>query len=312
MTLSVQSDHLAPDLGSDQEGPRKPGAPPLTPGEFARWIWRQLTSMRTALILLFLLAIAAIPGSLIPQTPVDPSAVFAFQQRHPQLTPLFDRVGMFHVYSSVWFSAIYLLLMLSLIGCIIPRLKVYAKACRNRPPKAPRNLSRLSAYDVWETTSPRAIEARRARRLLAGQRRRIQIYEDDAETVVSAEKGYLREAGNLLFHCAVVVVLIGVAVTGLFGFKSSPMLVAVGSTWCSNSSRFGATSTFNCDAPVRLPPGRARLATRPSSTGSVPMTKTIGVVELAFSAAIAGGMPNAAIKSTLRPTRSPANPGRRS
>ena len=39
--------------------------------EFARWTWRQLTSMRTALILLFLLALAAIPGSVVPQEAVD-------------------------------------------------------------------------------------------------------------------------------------------------------------------------------------------------------------------------------------------------
>lgn len=224
MTL-VRPDQQEPALGHGAEGPRKPLVPRLGPWGFARWMWRQLTSMRTALILLFLLAIAAIPGSLIPQTPVDPSAVVAFQRRHPELTTMFDRVGMFHVYSSVWFSAVYLLLMVSLVGCIIPRLQLYAKACRSRPPRAPRNLSRLSAYQVWEATSPRVVEVQRAHQLLAGQRRRIQIYESDAETVVSAEKGYLREAGNLLFHCAVVVVLIGVAVTGLLGFKGSAAVI---------------------------------------------------------------------------------------
>src|SRR6188472_4246325 len=86
--------------------PAPPATPPaLRPWEFLRWIWRQLTSMRTALILLFLLAVAAIPGSLIPQTRVDPSAVASFKDRHHSLTPLFERIGMFEVYSSVWFSA---------------------------------------------------------------------------------------------------------------------------------------------------------------------------------------------------------------
>ena len=44
---------------------RDPGE--LTLRELLRWGWRQLTSMRTALILLLLLALAAIPGSVIPQ-----------------------------------------------------------------------------------------------------------------------------------------------------------------------------------------------------------------------------------------------------
>ena len=56
--------------------------------------------------------------------------------------------------------------------------------------------------------------------------------------------------------------------------------------------------------PVRLPLGRARLVTRPSQTGSLPTVKTIGIVEVAFFAAAVGEVPKAAIKSTLRRTRS--------
>lgn len=209
----------AAEAGSGPPPRKKGAAPALKPLEFARWIWRQLTSMRTALVLLFLLAVAAIPGSLIPQDRVDASAVAAFKQRHPDLTPLFEKLGMFSVYNSVWFSAIYLLLMLSLVGCIVPRLRVYLRGLRSRPPKAPRNLSRLSAYDTWASDETVEAEVERAREVLKRQRRRIEVYGDGDDVVVSAEKGYLREAGNLLFHLALLVVLVGVAVTGLFGYK---------------------------------------------------------------------------------------------
>jgi hypothetical protein len=49
-------------------------------------------------------------------------------------------------------------------------------------------------------------------------------------------------------------------------------------------SRFEATSTFNVTAPVALPPGWLRLATRPSSTGSLLVVKTMGIVLVAFAA----------------------------
>jgi cytochrome c biogenesis protein len=188
--------------------------------------------MRTALILLFLLAVAAIPGSLIPQTRVSPSEVASFKQRHPDLVTLFDRLGLFHVYSSVWFGAIYVLLMVSLLGCIVPRTRVYARAARARPPRAPRRLDRLSAYETWSTDEPPAEVARRAHRLLRSQRRRVDLHDaDDADgaNVVAAEKGYLREAGNLLFHLALLVVLVGVAVTGLYGFKGQVAVISGGS-----------------------------------------------------------------------------------
>jgi cytochrome c biogenesis protein len=184
--------------------------------------------MRTALILLFLLAVAAIPGSVVPQERVDASAVSRFKDSHPGLAPLFERIGMFDVYSSVWFSAVYLLLMVSLLGCIVPRLRLYARGVRQLPPRAPRNLSRLSAYDSWTTDEPVGVAAERARSLLASARCRVRVLDEPhtGDVVVSAEKGYLREAGNLLFHCAVVVVLVGVAVTGLFGFKGSASVIA--------------------------------------------------------------------------------------
>jgi cytochrome c biogenesis protein len=182
--------------------------------------------MRTALILLFLLAVASVPGSLVPQDRVDPSAVFAFKERHPQLTPVFEWLGMFDVYSSVWFSAIYVLLMLSLVGCIIPRLRVYLRGVRARPPKAPSNLSRLSAYDCWTVEESVAALAGWTRDLLRRQRRRVEVYDlPGGGVVVSAEKGFSREAGNLLFHVALLVVLVGVAITGLFGFRGAVAVI---------------------------------------------------------------------------------------
>src|SRR3954447_15506189 len=64
--------------------------------------------------------------------------------------------------------------------------------------------------------------------------------------------------------------------------------------------------------PVRLPPGGARLATSPSTTGSPPCLKTIGMVEVVlFAASAAGGVP-AMVKSTFAATRSAANAGSRS
>jgi cytochrome c biogenesis protein len=187
-------------------------------------MWRSLTSMRTALVLLFLLALAAIPGSLVPQERVDPSAVFNFRDRHPDLTPWFERLGMFNVYSSVWFSAVYLLLMVSLIGCIVPRVRVYWRQLRQPPTDAPRVLARMSAYETWTTDRPAPNILEEAEQLFRRRRHRVVRYPGEA-TTVAAQKGHLAEAGNLIFHVAFVVVLVGVAVTALFGFKGTAIVV---------------------------------------------------------------------------------------
>jgi cytochrome c biogenesis protein len=196
-------------------------APPLRPREFARWTWRQLTSMRTALILLFLLALAAIPGSVVPQEAVDSLRASQWRDQHPQLTPVYEKLGLFSVYDSVWFSAIYILLMVSLVGCIIPRSLVYWRGMRAQPPAAPRNLSRLPQHRSFETDEEPDAALERARSLLGRRRFRVVA----SEGVVSSERGYLREAGNLLFHLSVLIVLAGFAVGGLWGFKGGVIVV---------------------------------------------------------------------------------------
>ena len=114
---------------------------------WARWVWRSLTSMRTALILLALLALAAVPGSLIPQRGVasDPTAVVGFIRENPTLAPWMDRLGLFEVYASPCFAAIYLLLLVSMTGCVLPRCARLWRATRAEPPRAPVRLPPIAA-----------------------------------------------------------------------------------------------------------------------------------------------------------------------
>ena len=219
--------------------------------EFARWGWRQLTSMRTALLLLLLLALVAIPGSVLPQTSVDARAVEAYFLKHPDLAPWLDRLGLFHTYTSVWFSAVYLLLMTSLIGCIIPRSLVYAKAFRARPPKVPANLGRLPGHASFEVEEETDVLVQRARSVLG--RARIDFVERDGAHELSAESGQLRELGNLVFHIAVVGVLIGVAVGGLFGYRGSA-IVTEGDDFSNVLTQYDDFTSGSLFKPEDLPP----------------------------------------------------------
>ena len=109
--------------------------PALGPVGMARWAWRQLTKMSTALVLLLLLAIAAVPGSLFPQRVQDPEAVTSYIEANPTIGPVLDTLQLFDVYQSYWFSAIYILLFISLVGCVIPRAIQHFKAWRSKPPR---------------------------------------------------------------------------------------------------------------------------------------------------------------------------------
>ena len=198
-----------------------------------RYLWTQLTSMRTALVLLFALALAAIPGSLVPQRRVSPVRVSDFISENPTLGPIYDKLGLFDVYTSPWFSAIYLLLFVSLVGCIIPRIGVYARALRARPPKTPRNLARLPAYVTSEIADSDHGVLERAAGALRQRHYRVDVHNDS----VAAERGYLREAGNLVFHVSLVFVLIGVAIGALFGYRGTSVVI-VGQGFSNNLTQY--------------------------------------------------------------------------
>lgn len=181
--------------------------------------WRQLTSMRTALVLLFLLAIAAVPGSLLPQRTVSIEDVNDFFREHPDLAPVLDRFGAFDVFGSVWFSAIYLLLFTSLVGCIVPRLRDHVRALRTPPPAAPKRLDRLPQHAVLDGHDGdlQAIAA-----VLRRRRWRVAV----RDNAVSAEKGYLKETGNLLFHLSLIGILVGMWLGSWYGWHGNRLLVA--------------------------------------------------------------------------------------
>lgn len=188
---------------------------------WARWFWRQLTSMRVALMLLFLLSLGAVPGSLIPQSGTDALKVQEFEDAHKTLSPIYEKLGLFHVYGSAWFGAIYVLLFVSLIGCIIPRTWQFVGQLRGRPPAAPKRLTRLPAYATWRTGAEPEQVREAALKVLKKRRFRAHVDGD----AVAAEKGYLRETGNLVFHIALIVMLISFAWGQLFKSEGDKLIV---------------------------------------------------------------------------------------
>ena len=237
-----------------------------------RFLWRQLTSMRTALLLLLLLAIAAVPGSLVPQRSSDPNGVTQYFSDNPRLAPILDGFQMFDVYTSAWFSAVYLLLFVSLIGCIIPRTKHHLEALRARPPRTPARLSRLAGYterplvpadldtrapSSGATRSPEeAIDAAAVQLRQAGYR--VERYELRGEASVSAERGYLRETGNLVFHTALVGVLMAVGFGGGFGFSGQRVIVE-GQTFVNTLAAFDSFNPGRFFNDTSLQPYRLSL-----------------------------------------------------
>ncbi|EFC82673.1 cytochrome c biogenesis protein ResB [Parafrankia sp. EUN1f] len=222
--------------------------------------WRQLTSMRTALVLLFLLAFAAVWGSLFPQRNINPMRVEQYIADHPTIAPWLERVSAFGVFGSPWFSAIYLLLFISLIGCLWSRVIWHARALFTAPPKAPARPGRLPGGSSWTSSLDAAEAVARARVVLGKRRFRVAVAGADArrpdgspDHSAAAEKGFLRETGNLVFHLALVAMLAGVGLGSWFGYQGS-VLVITGNGFANTLIAYDTYSGGALVDPVDLPP----------------------------------------------------------
>lgn len=202
------------------------------------FVWRSLRSMRTALILLLLLALASVIGSLIPQEMNSPARVAQFILDHPLLSLFYRKAGFFEVFGSWWFTLITTLLFISLFACLIPRTRATIRGARQRPIQA-REIDAFPLYrEVRVEAAPGAVLAS-SRRVLSRRLFRTSA----GESQIAAEKGTAREIGSLLFHWAFVLILLGVLIgkgTGYVGHAT----VIEGQTWVdARSNYFGQLRT---------------------------------------------------------------------
>ena len=197
---------------------------------------------------------ARCPGRCCRSRGPTPARCSSTSPRTPALAPWLNHLGLFNVFAAPWFAAIYLLLFASLVGCVVPRTFRLVGSARTPPPRAPRNLGRLphSASYPSALAPEAAVDAAAA--MLGGQRFRLRRpAAGDSGHWVSAEKGYLREVGNLLFHLSLLGVLLSIAVGGLFGYKADKLLVE-GQAFADTTLR-----------ARRVPPGAAGHRVRPGA-----------------------------------------------
>lgn len=179
-------------------------APELKGQSLFRYLWRQLTSMRNALILLLLLGLASIPGSIFPQRTQSPLKVREYFEANPSSAKLMDKFYLFDVYGSPWFSAIYILLFISLIGCVIPRSWHYFKE-------------------------------------VVSYRGRVR------------EEGFLHESGNLLFHLSLIMILLGIASSSVFGMRGES-IINVGERFVNTPTSYDNLATGRFFSYKNFPP----------------------------------------------------------
>jgi cytochrome c biogenesis protein len=190
-------------------------------------IFRFLASIKLAIILLILLAVASILGTLLPQIPrgFEPQAsadwIVSFQEHYGKAAVLFEKLQLIKVYRSAWFLALLGIFALNLIVCTLIRLSPkYRRAFRPRLESDPGNLLALKTSARFKANAPVAETAGELKRLLAAAHYRVREAGRESRILYLARKRIWGIFGSDVVHLGLLVVLAGGILSGAGSVRS--------------------------------------------------------------------------------------------
>lgn len=203
-----------------------------------------LSSMRFAITLLTVIAIASIIGTVLKQNEPYPNYVNQFG---PFWADLFHALSLQKVYSSWWFLLILAFLVLSTSLCIArnaPKMIVDMRSWKDHVRE--RSLRAFHHRGEYEAPRGRAEAAGRLGALLRNRGYRVKPVEHDGATLLAAKAGAANKLGYILAHTAIVVICVG-------GLLDGDMLIRA-QMW------FGGKTPIAGNAIISEIPARHRLS----------------------------------------------------
>jgi cytochrome c biogenesis protein len=166
-----------------------------------------ISSMRFAISLLSLLAIASIIGTVMKQNEPMPNYVNQFG---PFWFELFGKLGLYSVYSAWWFLLILGFLVLSTSLCITRNAPKMIKDMRSwRENVREQSLRNFHHKSEWTAAAPRAAFTQRLASQIAANGYKVKIVDKNHATLITAKQGAANKWGYIFAHSAIVVICIG-------------------------------------------------------------------------------------------------------
>ncbi len=226
-----------PDLDQPPEPPHRDDSVGLR--DVWHWVNRVLTSKHTGLGLILGMAALTLLGTLLTQAPDsvrdDPAAyqswVDSLRPKYGGWTDVLDRLGMFHMFGSLWFKIIALLLCLSIIACTVHRIPtLWQRAMHPHLHVREPFFDHAVLRDTFVIDEPADAALERVSAALRGQRYRVVTDPKDPRHSVYADRFRFMPFGTSLAHTAFVLIILGVVVTGAMGFRNNEFTITVGTT----------------------------------------------------------------------------------
>lgn len=200
---------------------------------FNRQVYELLSSMRFAVSLLTVLAIASVIGTVLKQNEPYNNYLNQFGQFW---FPVFEWLGLYSVYHASWFLAILTFLVISTSLCIIRQAPGMVKEMKSfRTGAREASLRQFAHKHVTQTALTRSEAEQQVTTYLASQGYKSRNKDQEGALLIAAKAGSWNRMGYLLAHSAIVLICVGGLLDGDLPLKLEMLL--------------GAKQTANLDKP---------------------------------------------------------------
>jgi cytochrome c biogenesis protein len=166
-----------------------------------------VSSMRFAIALLVMLAIAAIIGTVMKQNQAAPDYVNQFG---PFWFEIFRKLGLYTVYSAWWFLAMLAILIVSTSLCVARNAPKMLRDMRSwRDSVREESLRNFHHKTEWTAPGSAVVLASQTAQRLGNAGYRVKLVDKPNGVLVAAKKGAGNKFGYIFAHSAIVVILLG-------------------------------------------------------------------------------------------------------
>jgi len=185
-------------------------------------LWQFFSSVKLALVILFLIAVTSIIGTVIPQ---KESFEFYVNNFGPQMAQIFTILDIPDMYNSWWFLALLFLLSFNLVICSIDRFPGVWKQVTSDGLAVPaQRIEKMSTQLRWMSDGAVPEMRDTLSEKLRGKGFKPSLKEQDGATVLFAQKGNWTRTGVYIVHASILVIFLGAIIGYLGGFKGSVMV----------------------------------------------------------------------------------------
>lgn len=184
----------------------------------AERVWKFLSSVKLAVVLLIILAIVSVIGTVIQQNESPESYLREYSQT---TVNLFEALGFFDMYHTWWFVLLLFLLTANLTVCTLDRFPATWKMI-NAPlkPIEDEALKALPFKKEIAFKGSMSAAQERAAQALKSHRYRLTEAAGSQGVQLLTQKGAYSRLGYIITHVSIVLVFIGALMGAFFGFKA--------------------------------------------------------------------------------------------